>query len=161
MLSRHYFIIDYPASLKVRNGALDVNGSRFYPRDYPFHTIVLAGPGFMVTSEAIRWIARQHVSLFICPSSAEIFSVIGHAPEANAGRAALLAKRRQFAAAMNKTKRLKIAKEISLLKLSSLLLGRGASEFRQEILQARTITDLMTAEARAWPHISFAIVATQ
>ena len=82
--------------------------------------------------------------------SGEAFSVVGETMETDHRRLALAIRLRQFRAASDPRRRLEIARKIVAAKLRMLELHPvDAAAFRDEIVKARSILDLMAAEARA------------
>jgi CRISPR-associated endonuclease Cas1 len=101
-------------------------------------------------SPASAAFAREGVALYLMNLSGEAFAVIGEAVEINHRRWALGIRQRQFAAVLDPRKRLEIARKIVSVKLLALRLHPAdTAAFRTEIAGARTILDLMAAEARA------------
>jgi CRISP-associated protein Cas1 len=142
-------------ALQVRKGSLCVRTAdsveALYPaRIHGYRTIILAGRGGSITDEAIRWAARENVALWIMCRAGECHAVIAEAPGMDNRRQPLAIRQRQFAAVLNTRKRLDIARKIVVAKLRTLALHPAdARAFREEIAGARTILDLMAAEARA------------
>jgi hypothetical protein len=61
-----------------------------YPaRVHGLRTIILAGRGGSITDEAIRWVAREGVSLYLMCLSGEAFAIIAEAVETNHRRRGL------------------------------------------------------------------------
>jgi CRISPR-associated endonuclease Cas1 len=113
-------------------------------------TIILAGHGLSITSEAIRWLGRENVACYLMNRSAEAVAVIANAPQADARRRALTLRRQQFEAAGEPRRRLEIARKLIRAKLEKLrLFPDDAREFRAELAVARTLEDVLTCEAPA------------
>ena len=143
------------AALQVRRGSLCVRGAdrteTLYPaRVHGLRVIIMAGRGGSLTDEAIRWAAREGVALYLMCRSGEAFSVVGETMETDHRRLALAIRQRQFRAASDPRRRLEIARKIVAAKLRMLELHPAdAVAFRAEIADARSVLDLMAAEARA------------
>ncbi|MGA9214241.1 MAG: CRISPR-associated endonuclease Cas1 [Methylocella sp.] len=149
------FLQSNGTALQVRKGCLCVRDSdgaeSLHPaRVHGLRTIIMAGRGGSFTDEAIRWVAREGVALFLMCRSGECFAAIGEAANGNHRRRALMTRQRQFAAALSPRKRLEIARKIVAAKLRTLGLHPiDARGFRQELTFARSLEDILTVEARA------------
>jgi CRISP-associated protein Cas1 len=122
-----------------------------YPaRVHGLKTIVLAGHGASVTSEALRWCSRENVALYVMERSGECLTLLAAAGECDARRSAIKLRQKQFAAVLSLPRRLTIARKIVTAKLQTLALRpKDARAFREELARARKIEDLLVAEARA------------
>jgi CRISPR-associated protein Cas1 len=142
------------SALQFRRGSLCVrtrNGEQLLPaRLHGIGTIILAGHGASFTADALRWIAREGIALYLMNLNGEAFSFPGAAVETDHRRKALNVRQRQFAAVFNRDKRLKIAKNIVFAKLHTLrLYPSDKREFWEELNGARRLSDVLTCEARA------------
>lgn len=155
MLKKFLFLSENGVALQIRRGSLCVRGSdgteTLYPaRMHGLHTIIMAGRGGSITDEAIRWTVRESVAIYLMCRSGEAFAIIGEAVETDHRRSALAIRLRQFKAASDPHRRLDVARKIVAAKLRTLELHPvDARAFREEIARARSILDLMAAEARA------------
>jgi CRISPR-associated protein Cas1 len=170
-------------ALQMRKGSLCIRESdgteTLYPaRIHRLKTILLAGHGASITTEAMRWCAREAVALYLMERSGECLTLLMDATECDARRSALTIRQRQFKAVLSQPKRLEIARKIVTMKLRTLKLAAdearapGVSnwtpaprsgkeradnesratkvrEFREEIKSADSIESLLVAEARA------------
>jgi CRISPR-associated protein Cas1 len=142
-------------ALQTRRGSLCIRErggeETLHPaRVHGLKTILLAGHGASITSEAMRWCTRETVALYLMERSGECLALLADSHECDARRSALTLRQRQFAAVLNPAKRLEIARKIVAGKLRTLALPTiEAREFRGEIAGARSIEGLLVAEARA------------
>lgn len=149
------FLSEPGVALQSRRGALcvrdgDGTETHYTPRVHKLKTIILAGHGASITSEAIRWCGREGVALFLMERNGECVAVLADAPECDARRRALAMRERQWGAFLDPRKRLAVAEKIVRAKLQTLgLHPADARGFREELAEARKIEDLMVAEARA------------
>jgi hypothetical protein len=88
------FLPDNGVALQVRRGSLCVrytDGAEtlYFPRIHGFNTIIMAGRGFSLTDEAIRWAARENVAIFLMCRAGECHAIIAEAARMDHRRAAL------------------------------------------------------------------------
>ena len=133
MLSRSlYYLPEDGVALQMRRGALAARGADgavrlFEPRVHGLRTILLAGHGASISSEAIRWCAREGVSLYVAERNGECMALFANATFADGRRKALHLRQKQFAAVLDPCKRLEIARKIILpnwVRLSCILVMR-------------------------------------
>jgi CRISPR-associated protein Cas1 len=148
------FLDDDNTALQFRRGSLCVRtreGERLLPaRLHNVRAIILAGHGASFTADALRWVAREGVALYLMNLNGEAFSFPGAAIETDYRRKALNARQKQFAACSNRVKRLTVAKKVVFAKLHTLrLYPNDKREFWEELKAARGLADVLTCEARA------------
>jgi CRISPR-associated protein Cas1 len=149
------FLPDPGTALQHRRGQLCIRGkdgteTLYPPRTHKLKTIILAGPGASVTAEAIRWAARENVSLFLMALSGECHAVFAEAVKGTLSRRGISARQAQWKAFLDPHKRLEIARRIVRAKLHTLgLHPTDARGFREELAEAQRLEDILTAEARA------------
>jgi hypothetical protein len=135
-------------ALQNRKGSLCIRGREGIETHYPARihgrkTIVLAGLGSSITSEALRWCTREGVALYVMERSGECVAAFADPLEAGSRRAALAIRQKQFKAASDARKRLNIARKIVATKLRTLGLHPiDVGAFRLEIAGCKTILDL-------------------
>ena len=150
-----YYLPEDGVALQMRRGALAARGADgaarlFEPRVHGLRTILLAGHGASISSEAIRWCAREGVSLYVAERNGECMALFANATFADGRRKALHLRQKQFAAVLDPRKRLEIARKIILAKLRTLELhSRDAKALRAKLVLARTLNDILTVEAGA------------
>jgi hypothetical protein len=88
------FLPENGTALQVRRGSLcvrnqDATTTLYPPRVHGLRTIILAGHGVSLTSEAIRWASREGAALYLMNLSGEAFAVIGETVETDHRRLAL------------------------------------------------------------------------
>jgi CRISPR associated protein Cas1 len=81
-------------ALQTRKGSLCIRErsgeEKLYPaRVHRLKTIILAGHGASVTSEALRWCARENVALFVMERAGECLTLLAAAGECDARRSSL------------------------------------------------------------------------
>jgi CRISPR-associated protein Cas1 len=154
-LTKALIITEPGIALQNRKGSLCVHNREGVETHYParihgLKTIVLAGLGSSITSEALRWCAREGVALYVMERSGEFMALLTEATEGHSTRATLAIRQKQFKTVSDQRKRLEVAKKIVGTKLRTLGLHPvDAAAFRAEIVRCKTILDLMAAEARA------------
>jgi CRISPR/Cas system-associated endonuclease Cas1 len=89
-------------------------------RVHGLRTIILAGHGASITSEAVRWLAREQVACYLMERSGEAFAVLASAVEIDGRRRALALRQKQFEAVLDPRKRFGIARKIVRVKLATL-----------------------------------------
>ena len=112
-----YYLPEDRVALQMRRGALAARGADgavrlFEPRVHGLRTILLAGHGASISSEAIRWCAREGVSLYVAERNGECMALFANATFADGRRKALHLRQKQFAAVLDPRKRLEIARQI-------------------------------------------------
>jgi CRISP-associated protein Cas1 len=149
------FLDQSGVALQVRRSALCVRKSDGTETQYParvhnFRTVILAGHGASITSEAVRWLAREQVACYLMERSGEAFAVLSSAVEIDGRRRALALRQKQFAAVLDPRKRMGIARKIVRAKIATLgLHPADARSFRADLQNARKLDDILTCEARA------------
>jgi CRISPR-associated protein Cas1 len=142
-------------ALQARKGSLCIrerDGTEtLHPaRVHGLKTILLTGHCASVTSEAMRWCAREAVALYLMERSGECLALLAEGQECDARRSALTMRQRQFRAVLSPGKRLEIARKLVAAKLQTLeLCAEDARDFKQEIREAYSLESLLVAEARA------------
>jgi CRISPR-associated protein Cas1 len=110
----------------------------------------LAGHGASITAEALRWTAREEVTLYLMNLAGECLSVLGESVDIDHRRKALSHRQKQFAAALDPKKRIDIAHKIVDAKLRTLgLHHEDAQDFRDQLYRARKLDDILVVEGRA------------
>jgi|ERR1700730_597513 len=121
-IERGLLYIEAPGTaLQVRVGELSIrlaDGSRhlFRPREHRLRTIVLAGRGNSITTNAVAWLLAEHVELLISENAGQFIGMF--APVADSSRAALKLRKRQFEA-LDSAKTTIIAQEIMARKIKT------------------------------------------
>lgn len=127
-----------------------MSGEQLFEPRGRLRTIILAGRGFSLTDEAIRWASREGVAILAMCRSGECFAVIADAAGGRSRRSALILREKQFKAVLDPRKRLAIAKRIVFEKLRTQGLPvADARAFLAELQKARKLEDVLTVEARA------------
>ena len=122
----------------------------FPPRIHHLRTIILAGHGASISIEALRWLAREGVALYLMERSGECLALFAAAPETDGRRRSLAIRQKQFAAVLDPCRRMAIAKRIVAAKLRTLGLHPADTQrFRAELREARGLPDVLTVEAHA------------
>jgi CRISPR-associated endonuclease Cas1 len=120
------------------------------PRLHGLRTIILAGYGASITSEAIRWAAREQVAIYLAERSGEGFALLTSSPQIDGRRKALAMAARQWRIMLDPKRRLELARKIVAAKLGTLgLHPADAREFRQDLTRAKALDDILTCEARS------------
>jgi hypothetical protein len=104
------FIDQSGVALQVRRSALCVrlaDGTEvcYPPRVHGFRTVILSGHGASITSEAVRWAARESVALYVMERNGEAFALFTSAVQVDGRRKALAIRQKQFAAVLDPRKR--------------------------------------------------------
>lgn len=155
MASNLLFLAENGAALQVRRGSLcvrsaDASEALYPPRVHGIRTIILAGRGGSITDEAIRWTAREGAALYLMCLSGEVLRSSARPWKAITAAAGSPCRQKQFAAVLSPRKRLAVARKIVAAKLSTLRLDPAdAREFRQELVSARKLEEVLITEARA------------
>jgi CRISPR/Cas system-associated endonuclease Cas1 len=122
-----------------------VNAKLYSPASHNLQCIVIANAGF-VTTDAVAWLTREHVALFVVRHG-EFMALVSHA----AGRLArgeLALRRRQMECVFDPARRLAAACALVSAKIVTLKLAPAIeAEAIRKLTSARSIEGVMTLEA--------------
>ena len=154
IIERGLAYIDAPGTaLQVRVGDLSIRlagGSRhlFQPGEHKLRTIVLGGRGNSITTNALAWLLAEHVELLISENAEQFIALFASSPLADASRAALKLRVRQFEAMLDPRRSTVIAREIVARKIAAERHSRIIrAEFLAALRAARTTDDIRHIEA--------------
>src|ERR1700730_12924501 len=89
----------------------------FPPGEHRLRTIILAGRGNSITSNAVAWLLAERVELLISEDAEQFIALFASAPLADASRAALKPRVRQFEAVLDPRRSTVITREIGARKI--------------------------------------------
>jgi CRISPR-associated protein Cas1 len=144
--------LDKPGmGLATRVGRLIVKSSDdevvYSPASHALHCIILANAGF-VTTDALAWLAREHVALLIIRDGT--FLIIVDAPSGRLARRELEFRCRQMECVLSSKRRFAAARSLVVLKLGSLGFDPSvSSSLSSKLTKARSIEAIMALEAEA------------
>jgi CRISPR-associated endonuclease Cas1 len=140
--------LDTPGiGLSVRDGKLLVrtNGeTRYLPRGR-LQCVILAARGY-VTTDALAWLAREHVALLIVHEGE--FLTLVSAAAGRLARGELAVRRRQLECVLDPKRRLAAARNLVAAKIGTMG-PEMQRKFAGKTARARTIEDVMIIEAEA------------
>ena len=124
LVHRGLLYIEAPGTaLQVRAGdlsiRLDDGVSHLFPPGGRLRTIILAGRGNSITTNAVAWLLAEHVELLISENAEQFIALFASDPRANASRAALKLRVRQFEAVLDPRRSTVIAREIMARKIEA------------------------------------------
>ena len=106
-IERGLLYIEAPGTaLQVCVGDLSIrlaDGSRhlFRPGEHKLRTIILAGRGNSVTTNAVAWLLAERVELLISENASQFIALFASSPHADTSRAAIKLRLRQFEAVLD------------------------------------------------------------
>jgi len=145
-----HFIDDNGLWLSVRAGHLALrqrDGSYTWLPER-IRTIVAVGHGFCVTAAALHYCVRHHVELFISNEMVGFISLFAPESRVDARSAALKARQKQFAAALDDARTLAVARTIVAMKVRAE--GHRSpteQQFLRSVDNAASVADVRRIEA--------------
>jgi CRISPR-associated endonuclease Cas1 len=142
------FIDEVGSALQIRRGALAVRYPNGVERLHhaPKHglgCIILAAPA-SISTEAVQWLAAEHVGLLIATKSLSAFSLFDSEPISRTDKNALLRRRSQFYADP-----VAVARHIVGLKIEAMFATADATAHLARLIRANIVDDAIAAEAVA------------
>src|SRR6202035_5262324 len=120
----------------------------FPPGTHRLRTIILAGRGNSVTSNAVAWLVAERVELLISENASQFIALFASSPHADTSRAAIKLRLRQFEAVLNPSRSVRIAREIVARKIKAECHPRAVhTGFTEALGKARSTDDIRHVEA--------------